>query len=536
MSEASEAFDRFKRLQAAGTRLGLWDAEVVSLDDPSKSGRVKVRVFLLHGTPAETPDSALPWAEVAYQGGAYDAGEFDPPPVGVKVLVGFRMGEEDMPIVMGTVRGKPTAAQLLRSTRDNDVEPKWASPAGESETPKDVFQDETAAVLHPQRRVWRKSLKGHTIVVEEKDGSEFLKIIDRVGQTIEMSCPVTQEENSSIAAQRGLADASRGTQFDQERLVESRGYIRICDVAGQEILLDGRSANENILIANRNRSGARAQTITMSNKRGKEYVQIEDQDGNIIRLNSEDSPTHPSVEVRDRRGSAILMHAADGTIRIEPAYSLVEIVGKDKEETIEGSLVQVVKGDAVLQYLNNMEPSILGNLTGGIIGDASMEVGGGMQLNFANVAFGGIPRTNLSKVLDILAALGGFSFQTLNGAIQLLNGVNAATPTGLVAVGVDGSTQLNTLGLAKVQTLPGGLVVLDGATKVSLGSAAAWEPVVKGFSFSLLLQNFLENVGIASKAALDQYTAAPTIQAIGALAEAFAKTANQWASTKVFTE
>jgi len=120
-------------------RGGIWDGVVASIEDPSKTGKVQVRIHLLHGTEENTPDKHLPWADVAYTGGGYDWGEFDPPPVGTSVLIGFKMNDESYPIVLGCVRGKPDDNQKLRAKKFDDVEPVWLTPAGELETPKDVF-------------------------------------------------------------------------------------------------------------------------------------------------------------------------------------------------------------------------------------------------------------------------------------------------------------------------------------------------------------------------------------------------------------
>jgi hypothetical protein len=62
----------------------------------------------------------------------------------------------------------------------------------------------------PRRKVLLKTETGHTIAVDDKDGEEFLKIIDRAGQIIEMLCPVKPESQAGNSLPRRTRDAVQG--------------------------------------------------------------------------------------------------------------------------------------------------------------------------------------------------------------------------------------------------------------------------------------------------------------------------------------
>lgn len=496
----NETVERILSLQQSKNRNGIWDGEVVEVKDPSRMGRVRVRVYLIHGNDAESPDGTLPWADVNYWGGGYDWGEFDPPPVGTKVHVAFKMGDEDQPIVVGCVRGKPSASQYMQTKFDTDgAVPKWATPSNELETPKDIFQDEAADELHPHRKTWRKSFKGHTILVEEKDGSEFLKILDRAGQVLEMSCPVTVEVNSTVAAQRGVSDASEDTQKDQDDLVDARGYVRLVDVAGQEVLLDGRSGNERILIRNKNRTGSSAQTIELSNKKGAEFTQIEDKNGNKIRLASNEEY---AALVQDSRGSQVGLKATDGSIVLQPFGNLTEAVGRSKNVTTQSDLTENILGNRVAKVANNATVNSGGDVGAGAVGSASLNVGGTLSVLAGGTPLGAPPIPSIPYVtpsIDMSTFLGDINL-TAGGSVKLKSGATLLNAQlGLNSLTVGDLLQNTTLTAANGIILDAPLVPLP-VGGIKLGGMGATENVILGRTFMISLLTFLTQLTAAASA------------------------------------
>lgn len=72
---------------------------VVAVDDPLRLGRVKVRVYQIHGLE-ETDIKAefLPWAIPMHNGGTKESGGFNVPPLGSSVWVEFFLGDVQQPM------------------------------------------------------------------------------------------------------------------------------------------------------------------------------------------------------------------------------------------------------------------------------------------------------------------------------------------------------------------------------------------------------------------------------------------------------
>lgn len=531
---SSEVYSSILEFQNPKSRIGIWDGEVVSIHDPTKFGLVQVRVFLIHGDEIDTPDGALPWAEVNYWGGGYDWGEFDPPPVGTKVHVIFKHGDETQPVIVGAVRGCPIQPQKIRSKITSDSEPIWVTPANEDETPKDLFPENED---FPYRKIWRKSFKGHTIIIGEKDEEEFLKILDRSGQVIEFSCPVKIEENISVTGQRGTSDASVDSQFEQSRLVDNRGYIRICDVAGQEVLLDGRSGNERILIKNRNRSGSRMQFIEMVNRSGSEHIKIQDQAGNRCELHANES-LGTSILLEDQRGSKITFDSVSGQIILNPKVQSIEIVPQDKNVTVDGSLNEEIAGSKNISILNNLDVSVAGCKNEGILGDINHNVGGRIGLTVGNVSPSGESPSTTRDAWSVVTPLGSFKLHTLSGKIVILN---CADPTltslntgGGLIIDPTGESVLECMDLAKFIAAPGGICTVDASTAIKLGGVGAADFLLKGNTVWTDLKIFFEAVNAAASGAPGP--AAVNWQSVGLACKAILATMSTWLSTKVTTE
>jgi hypothetical protein len=512
--------------------------QIVSIDDPDQLGRVRVRVWALHGDDTVVPDSSLPWADVSEQGGGgYDYGSFDPPPVGSGVWVMFEGGNPDLPVVQGTFRGVPKRDTynpnifLVKDNKPNSEKP-WKPPDEEVETPKDVFEDIYAGDPHPTRRVWKKSYKGHTIVIEDGDGKEFLQIIDRAGQIIELDCPVAEGYAEGNAAQRGTRNAIKGDQLPHEFMKYKRAAIRIRDLSGQEILLDAKNQEERIVIRGHSVTGSENKIIIKSGK-GKESIEIVDSSGDTFKMDpNSDTP----IVIRDNSVNAIVFDKAAGGVKVSSA-KVSEEESPQKKITIKGKKESEIKGDEVKRVLGNKNTKVVNDFMGGVLGNSNISLGGALKMVLANVAPSG-PETTALDILIANATGGGSArLSTLLGNLKFDS--------------VAGNVELSTLaGIASLKTTAG-IANVDG-TSVKLGSVlTAIQPVLKGTvytaaegifltalaAFLLALKAYV--VGIQPIADAPGTFTTPLLTAIGVFDAAIIKFGFDLAtslSAKVFTE
>lgn len=159
-------------------------AIVVNTNDLYKLGRIQIRVPALHGIKTSQSiylsDSALPWARPAILNGAgNDMGQFIIPSKGSIVLVSFEYNDFSKPLYFG---GIPTlgSANSPKYYNDNDnIFSGEAIEVTDNDRIKDLDTDSAQQVVY-------KSPKGATIIIDDKDGEESIKIIDAAGQQIIM--------------------------------------------------------------------------------------------------------------------------------------------------------------------------------------------------------------------------------------------------------------------------------------------------------------------------------------------------------------
>jgi len=213
--------------------VGFYRGAVAANDDPEKLGRVRVRIPAIHGTEESTATNNLPWAEVVSMGGGTDdCGSYEPPIIGARVLVVFEQGHPRLPLIVSTFRSKPT------------VTPSVKSPGSKVFTPTKTGNEKPVEITGAEDTIsiWRKSWKGHTIICEDKDQAEFIRIIDRGGNIIELTSPMYGE-----AKRRGAGNAiDGGEQSPTDMTGES--HILLKDISGQEIRMKVDPANPEITL------------------------------------------------------------------------------------------------------------------------------------------------------------------------------------------------------------------------------------------------------------------------------------------------
>ena len=138
-----------------GRFYGKYRAFVVDNNDPEKRGRLQLKIPSVLGN-----DVVSAWAlPCAPYGGAADQGFFFIPEVNAAVWVEFEAGLLDYPIWVGTF---------------------WSKPGGNSEVPKPNGADgtEDSDVQSPPTRKIIKTLKGHTIQLEDADNADLVMLLE----------------------------------------------------------------------------------------------------------------------------------------------------------------------------------------------------------------------------------------------------------------------------------------------------------------------------------------------------------------------
>lgn len=226
--------------------------------DPLKQGRIKVRVPELHGSEKSLDVDELPWCELMHShGGLHDTGSFVVPEVGSSVWVGFINGDPQFPICLGVFHKTPkeTREVITRTSKETGIEwpprpvsiGKWMQPRG-PETPSEVL----SSPYNPSVQVLLKSVKGHTIYTEDRDGFEKLVIVDRVGQQVIFESEVKDEKNQKNAKQRKNGEASKKETVKYEDLTGATSSVRVLAKNGQGVNIVSSKGNEYIeLISNK---------------------------------------------------------------------------------------------------------------------------------------------------------------------------------------------------------------------------------------------------------------------------------------------
>ena len=165
-------------LGAATHHPGLVVGEVTNINDPNRSGRVKVRF------PGLDTQNESGWARIVSQGGGSSRGNVAIPLVGDEVLVGFEHGDPRQPVVLGGLYGSKNAI------------PKWTVEGG----------DVTA---------WRTTSRlGHITEFGDGQGNKdqyYMVQLAGAEQTLSMSKEATKLE---VASGNPVTIKAGGTQIE----------------------------------------------------------------------------------------------------------------------------------------------------------------------------------------------------------------------------------------------------------------------------------------------------------------------------------
>lgn len=239
-----------------GSQSGIYRGIVEYVNDPLMQNRVKVRIPYLHRTKDTVSTEALPWATLmAPFGGGGGFGVVAVPPVGSTVYVMFESGDPALPVVIGTwfaipgegdKMGRVNSLPKGKISMSPDPDTPWHTKPG-PEIPEDA---QRRANLAPENYVF-KTPKGHTLVFEDRDETEYLAVIDRAGQSIQMEAPVTDDKNKDNADHRVLNRVDEGDGISRDDMLASMAQIEVTDAAGNKLRLFAKKDSERVSIVSK---------------------------------------------------------------------------------------------------------------------------------------------------------------------------------------------------------------------------------------------------------------------------------------------
>jgi len=170
---------------------GFYRGVVVDNNDPTKSGRVTIRVFpMFRGVS----DAALPWAILADTGfgGSANTGSVNIPMIGSHVWLFFENGDHRFPVYFaGAPAIQNSSPDLPKTSREADptistvvsTQRKTGVAMASGGTWDEPTQSQ--ATVYPNNHVWKTS-KGLTIELDETDGAMRFHIFHPSGTRVEV--------------------------------------------------------------------------------------------------------------------------------------------------------------------------------------------------------------------------------------------------------------------------------------------------------------------------------------------------------------
>ena len=192
---------------------GKYRALVVDNADPEKRGRLKLKIPSVLGN-----DVVSAWAlPCAPYGGAADQGFYFIPEIDSAVWVEFEAGLLDYPIWVGTF---------------------WSKPGGNSEVPKPNGVDgtEESDVQSPPTRKIIKTLKGHTIQLEDADDGDLVMLLEATnGNLIVMNADGIKIIDGKNKTTITLNDSGLKVEAAKDIELKADGAVKI--TAGKDLEL-----------------------------------------------------------------------------------------------------------------------------------------------------------------------------------------------------------------------------------------------------------------------------------------------------------
>ncbi len=313
---------------------GKYRAFVRDNNDPERLGRCRLEIPAVLGVGVEN------WSDWAWPcfpyGGNDDIGMFLVPEEGASVWAEFEGGEVQYPIWTGVwlAMSNPgeqpeESKRLCSSATCRDCEDRAEHQPDAADNLEHRKYHAHPPYYCPRRKVLVKTETGHTIVMDDRDEQEFLKIIDRAGQVLHMYCPVKAEVQSENTRRRGTHDfeaspanseesAGQGSkQIDIARDIKGgKAFVQVTDACRQFVRLEAWQDKEKIHISSSDKTRSRWQKILIDTTKGRESICIWGLGGTQeIQICS----TAGKEEVRlvDKAGQVFVLSSVSGRERIQ---------------------------------------------------------------------------------------------------------------------------------------------------------------------------------------------------------------------------
>ena len=326
---------------------GKYRAFVRDNNDPERLGRARLEIPAVLGTGQEH------WSEWAYPcfpyGGNEDSGMFYVPEVGASVWAEFEGGQAQHPIWSGVWLAKSNPGEqpeegkrLCPSPTCLDCEDKLERATSRPDDLEHKKYHGHPPYSCPRLKVLMKTETGHTILADDRDGSECLRILDRAGQGFTMEAKVKPAVQAGNAQRRGTRSAEAGDQLAlASQIVDRRARIEFADLSRQGVMLEAWQDKEKVHILSCDAARARwqkilidttkgreviriwglngTQSVVVDSAAGKENITLTDKAGQVIRMD----PVAGTIRAVDKAGSVILMNGQAGNIVIQSAAKVL---------------------------------------------------------------------------------------------------------------------------------------------------------------------------------------------------------------------
>lgn len=147
-------------------------------DDPKQIGRVRVRIYGVHGDEVEMPKDKLPWASVMLPSTSSSLNKVGVSPTGIQVgstVIGFFMdgNETQLPVILGTIAGVDDLVGLALGSQTLAKSKLGPEPAS------------AYKARYPFNKVTHTE-SGHAVEVDDTPGAERLHLYHRTGTYVEV--------------------------------------------------------------------------------------------------------------------------------------------------------------------------------------------------------------------------------------------------------------------------------------------------------------------------------------------------------------
>ncbi len=294
---------------------GKYRAFVRDNNDPERLGRCRLEVPAVLGQGRENWSD---WASPCFPyGGNEDTGMFLIPEEGASVWAEFEGGQVQYPIWAGVWLAGSNPGEQPTESKRLCLEPTCHDCEDKVEHKRDRRDDLEHKKYHghppytcPRRKVLLKTETGHTIVVDDRDEEEFLKIIDRAGQILHMDCRVKRNIQTGNALRRGTRDAEQGDPLDiASDIKDQRARVEITDLCRQFLRLEASHEREKIHIQSSDKTRSRWQKILLDTTKGREKVHLWGL-GGAQEILIDSTAGAETIRLRDKAGQVLVLDAA----------------------------------------------------------------------------------------------------------------------------------------------------------------------------------------------------------------------------------